>query len=148
MKVVATVMVTLLVKGGCGDHGGGGHTGGGNRVEPHVLVVMMAVVTLVVGSVLAMKILSEKAAIVVAGKLLSIEERVCTKPLNSMALLRGSNSNWVCGNSISLSALAVLEVPFSLGWWFLLTSQLFCLHSSRSHILPERLPGRRYILGG
>lgn len=55
MKVVADVMATLLVKGGCGDHGGGGHTGGGNGVELHVPVVTMvalvAVVTLVVGSI-------------------------------------------------------------------------------------------------
>lgn len=64
------MMVTLLVKGGCGDHGGGGHTSGGNGVELHVLVVtivaLVAVVTLVVGSILAMKTLPEMAAVAVA----------------------------------------------------------------------------------
>ena len=109
MKEVAAIMVTLLVKGGCG------HTGGGNGVELHVLVVTMValvpVVTLVVGSVLAMKTLPEMAAVAVAvacGRKIAKYRRKSTHSLNSMALLRGSNSNWVCGNSISLSALAIL----------------------------------------
>lgn len=70
IKIVAAIMVTLLVKGGCGDHGGGGHTGSGNGVELHVLVVTMValvpVVTLVVGSILTMKALPEMAAVAVA----------------------------------------------------------------------------------
>lgn len=58
MDAVAAMVVTLLVKGGCGEHGGGSAIGGGDGVEFHGLVVTMAVlvtvVTLVVGSMLAM----------------------------------------------------------------------------------------------
>lgn len=41
--------VTLLVKGGCGDHGGGSHTGDTcNEVEFHALEVRMTVLVTVV----------------------------------------------------------------------------------------------------
>lgn len=75
------------------------------------MVVPVTVVTLTVGSILSMKtvivgMVTEKTVTMVAGKLLSREERVHMKPLNSMTLPdlfrilifclhRGSNCNWV-----------------------------------------------------
>lgn len=45
--MVVTMMVALLGKGGCGDHGGGRHTGDTGN-EFHVLVVTMTVLVTVV----------------------------------------------------------------------------------------------------
>lgn len=171
-NVVAAMIVTLLVKGGGGDHGGGGPLGGGDGVEFHMLVVMMVVlatvVTLVGGSILAMKtvivgMVMEMMTAVVAvarGRKIAKYRRkgiheasgLMTLPdllrVLILCLARGGKSNWVCGNSIFIVALADPDVPFTLGQQFLLTSPLFSPYSSPSHILSEGLPCRHYILGG
>lgn len=60
------MMVTLLVKGGCGDHGGGSHTGDTcNEAEFHALVVVMTVLVTVVTLVMT-RVIAEMTVTVLA----------------------------------------------------------------------------------